>query len=263
MTPDRIRGFVRKPPTGAKRLQLCHETVGGNEALADWTRDELEGVADRSGRAGEEWIEDILAQCQDVADTEQAPYSLFKLRWLGDKDRVLKVVSHRAKPNPVHSDDDGPTMELAPMVSAASASPVMSPHELSVWVPALLRQIVEKDKQMNAAYQTALDGNDRTIKMLISHNEKLFIDNVEGRAALDRMALESDDTAEQTVEEREETIARTKAWEKLSEMIPDFAEVGIAAGLAAVAKMQAAAKREAEAEKAKSNGTKSPKQATA
>lgn len=258
MTPDRIRGFLRKPPLAAKSLQLCHETQLGNQPLSEWTRAELK---DLEGTLGDDIADEITQGCQEVANTEQAPFSLFKLRWLGEKDRVLKSTGHRVQPNAPPAEDE-PTTTLAPMVAAAGAVPVPTSSE-AVWVPMLLKQLVEKDKQMNNAYRTALEGYQRTNEMLATHNEKLFASNRDYEAALERVTIAGEEKSEQTEEEREETIARTKAWEKVVEIFPDLAELGINAWLQKMEEDQARANGGSNGSAKKSEPKKKPEQASA
>lgn len=245
MTPDRMRAWIRKIPTGAKRLQLTHDTVTGQVPLTEWTREE---VKDNDGAGATDVVDEITQVCEDLAESEGV-LSRFNIRWLGDKDRTLKTTTHRVKPDAVE-EDAGPGL--------ASTAP--SAQE-SVWIKELLRALIEKDKQLNAAYRTSLEANDKTILMLTRQSEDSFKQMHELRAEKATREEHATDEAEQTAEQREETMQRAKAWEKLGDILPDFAELGIAAALAKVAELQANAKK-AEGPASNSNGSNgAPKEA--
>jgi len=222
MTPDRLRGWLKRPMDGTLRLQLCHDALTGLEPIADWSREEIEKDADDLATS-------IIEQTQEHANAQDdtgRKYVTFALRWLGDNDRVLKDTRHRVKPSPVPDDEAGSWSDLAPGVTAADARALSQ----EVWIKELLRALLDKDRQLNEAYKTSLQANKETIAQLSAQSQKAFKLLEEQRA--ERHQDQDDNVAtvvEVTPEQREESRVRTKAWETLNGLLPEIGELAILA----------------------------------
>jgi hypothetical protein len=78
--------------------------------VADWARDEMDAEAD----AGPDRVaEAMLSQAQEFTDAEGSPQK-FLLRWVGQHDRPLKVVTHRVAPSKDADGMDAPVLAGAP-----------------------------------------------------------------------------------------------------------------------------------------------------
>lgn len=203
MTEDRMRGWLRKPAQGSKRLQLVVETAGGLEPLADWDRDDV----DNPPEGTEDVTALVLAQTREYTDAEGEKQK-FVLRWLGPKGRVLKSTTHHAKPSPEPE-------EVEKAISDASI------------IRDLLTSLHKKDEIINRSLDTLQKGYDRSIEMLLARLETV---NSEV-ADLRKQAVDETEAvaAEVIPEKREEILARTRAWDKLSDKLPEVFDLGIAA----------------------------------
>lgn len=214
MTPDRIRGWLKRTPAGAERLQLCYETKAGPQVLCDWTRSEIEAM--EADEHSEDLADLITSQSQEHADAAGVACK-FPLRWLGSNDRALRNTNHHAKPTPIEEED--PLGAARAEVEASPMSPSSGPWAEAM-VKELCRALLDKDRALNEAYKTSLEANEKTIGMLQAQSELSFKLVGELRTQVADMA-----PTELSSEQKEETLQRAKAWEKLIDMMPDAGEL--------------------------------------
>ena len=213
MTPDRIRGWLTRRPTGAQSLQLAHDagTAGADlTTVADWTGDDLDEAL---GAEGEDDIASIMyAQAQDYTDGEGEPCK-FLVRWLNDNHRPLRSCTHRCKPS-------------AEAMAEASDDVVTD----SSLIKQLLSALADKDKAINQSLEKSGEAYAKTIGMLTAQLEsahKVIGGYREQRAASDdsTTALAAVAGLELTPEQLAEVKQRTLALGAVTEKIPEIVDL--------------------------------------
>lgn len=201
MTPEHLRSWLKHRPAGAQRLQLVHDTLPALVTVADWERDEI----DTEGSQGDaDLAVNILAAAQDFTDGEGEKCK-FLIRWIGSKDRPLKVKSHHVKP----SDPEGET----PQQTISDASVIRD----------LLRHLEAKERVMQSSLTTITQGYERTINMLSSQLEaaiKQLHERPEAPPAAPLVLTE---------EQREESIQRAEALKAFTGKLPEVMDLALAA----------------------------------
>jgi len=209
MTPDRLRGWLKRRPAGAQRVQLVADGTAGTVIVADWEREELDAMSDDPQ---EDIAATMLTQAQEYTDGEGEAQK-FLVRWLGSKERVLKVVRHHVAPTPGEDSD-----------AEASSNGIT---DASI-IKDLLRAHLDDRKVTNSSLATVTTGYEKTIEMLTVQLEnayKLIADLRAQEAAPSHTAT----VVEQTVEQREESIQRSEALKVLTGKLPEILDLSVAA----------------------------------
>lgn len=203
MTPEKLRSWLRHKPAGATRVQIVQDGPTGVQVIADWERDELETLETPEQDVAQAMIE----QAQDFCDMEGEACK-FLVRWIGTRDRPLKVVTHRAKPRP---EDEGGTVVDRSAISDATI------------IRDLLRHLETQQKHLASSLGTILDANRKTLDLMSAQQESMAKQLAELRASEQAPARDA------SPEEREESIQRAKALEALTAKLPEAIDLGIAA----------------------------------
>jgi len=204
MTPDRMRGWLRKIPTGSKRVALVVEAVSGYEAVADWTREEIDDM----GKDPE--LDDIAsaisAQAQDYTNAEDEKKK-FLIRWIGQRNRVLRTCTHWCDPvAPKKGDNEGEISD-------------------AIIIKTLMAALATKDARLETSLQVITEGFKTTITMLNEQVKILFkqVNEDMKKEALVPVPVEL------TAEQAEEVLQRTEALKALNLKLPDVIDLAIAA----------------------------------
>lgn len=215
MTPDRLRGWLKKIPTGTLTLELTVESDGtGLIALASWDRDEVvqlqELPADRDLAAV------LTDQAQEYVESE-GEKAKFLIRWMGSKAKPLKTAAHHAKPLP--KDADGEPLSIAGSITDATI------------IRDLLKGHEAKDKQMAGAVSTLTTAYGNVIEMLSSQLKDAYNNLADERKKDPTALLAAAVPVELTDEQKEEALQRADAFKVLTEKVPDVLDlmIGIAA----------------------------------
>lgn len=198
MTPDRMRGWINKVPTGAKVLQLNVDGSTGQIELATWERTEVD---ETKGQRDGDVADALIAAAQEHTDAQEGRQK-FLVRWIGSRSRSLKTVTHWANPKPITEDDGVP-----PGISDSTI------------IRDLLKALAEKDK----ALMLALPAYERTIAMLSLRLDAAYI-------ALDERRIHTPETVEISEQAKAESEQRQEAMGVLIDKLPDLAELLITAG---------------------------------
>lgn len=205
MNVEQLRGWVKHRPAGALRLQLVVETKGGDlNAIAVWERTDIDALEDPNT----EIATTVLSQAQEFTDAETERCK-FLVRWLGNRDRVLKAVTHRCSPTP--SETPG-------------QSQVRNPEDLiSVLVEQnknVLDAMLEQNKQVTSSVKSITEGFSSAISAL---TEKYNEANRELRRKPSPELVAA--VADLSPEQREEVIQRTEALRAFTGKVPEIADL--------------------------------------
>lgn len=200
MTPDRMRGWINKTPTGAKTLHLSVDGQSGMHELATWERAEIE---ETKGQRDGDVADALIAAAQEHTDGEDGRQK-FLVQWKGSRSKPLKTVTHWATPKPAEEVDGD---SVAPGISDATI------------IRDLLKALAEKDK----ALMLALPAYERTIAMLSLRLDAAYIALDERRIASPPEAIEITEQAKAESEQRQEAMG------VLIEKLPDLLDLGVTA----------------------------------
>lgn len=201
MTPDRIRGWLRKIPAGAKRLTLVVDTAAGLRDVAEWDRDDVDNA---STDPTEDVVTALVAQAQEYTDSQDEKCK-FTIRWVGAKDRPLKGISHHCSPSPKTDDADAGSISDATIIRE------------------LLDALKSKDAALNKNLEAVGKASSSVIEMLTAQVEKLTKQNSE---LVDRASETPEVVAEVvTDEQREESATRVRALNMLTDRGPEIFEL--------------------------------------
>lgn len=219
MTPDRLRGWLRKPAHGAKRVQLSVESSAGTlQPIADWTREDIDAQATGPQPEAEPETQDadiaaeLLAQCQEYTNSLEEKQR-FTIAWMGKGDRVLRSITHLCKPT--LEGDDG--------VSATISDATI--------IRELLTSLNNKDKRIDEILSTFTNAYKATIEMKSASEDELSKRLVAARKKLpDATEVTAEIVPrELTPEEAEESRRRAAALQTLTDKLPEFFDLAIAA----------------------------------
>lgn len=204
MTVDALRRWAKKRPAGALRLAVAVETQGGaiGHTVCEWSREDVQTL---DAGPGADCAALAVEQCQEYCDAELEPCK-FVLRWFGQHDRVLSVISHRVAPS-------REALSGAGIGQAEDATP-MSEGAMSA---RMLSALLATHRQLNVSLGTITTAYDRTLGALSQQLTTAY-----SRPAADEpRALSS--------EQREEVLARTDALRAAASKLPDVIELALAA----------------------------------
>ena len=213
MTPDRLRGWLKKIPAGARGIQLAVEVEGaGLVPIGNWEREDAKALQDQPG--DRDLAAALIDQAQEYADAEGTGQK-FVIRWIGQKDAILKSTTHRVQPTAAATDDGEPTTEIDGVTDATIIRDLLKAHEA-------------KDKQLAGAVNTLTEAYGRVIGMLTTQLTGAY------NALAEEKAREAPSVAatvvELTPEQKEESFQRAEAMKAFTSKLPDVLELLIAAG---------------------------------
>lgn len=201
-----MRGWLRKIPTGARRLQLTAEDGAGLNVVTEWSREDVENADDAS-----DITKAIIAAAQEHAH-DAGEEVKFLLRWIGSRERILKTTTHHA--TPAATDDDAPpTMEEK--LSATDMVARMNSE--------LVKHLAERERLSNDERRTQMAAYKDVISLL---TEQLK----EAHKLLRKFADEEHTTptvVELTPEQRDESAQRARALSVFVDQIPKVVEMGL------------------------------------
>lgn len=224
MRIDKMRAWVGRPATGAERLQLCWDGPALLEPIGDWTFEEMTTMAE----AGDDLAETIQALAQEHCDAqpEGSPRLTYKLRWLGSTDRVLRVVQHHVRQKPREEEDplgaalaDQQSPEDPPSLGRTASGGIF----YEAMVKELARALLDKDRQLNEAYKTALVANQKTIEMLVAQSESSFKQVAELRAQVTDLEEQRPEVLSEA--QQLEAMKRAQAWDKVLAILPEASQL--------------------------------------
>lgn len=190
MRPDKLRAWLQRQRVGASRLHLEHESAEGESKV--FATFPVEPLPD---------VQLIFDACGDLADALEEAVRV-AIVMVNEDGLAIARTFHKQVPLEAASPD------------ALGASDV-SPNSI---VAQLLRHIEVQQRAVTGSHGAIYDAFERTINQLQKANEKLLAQNTALTEALRN--LEAAQGTEETQEQREESIARTQAWEKFSELGP-------------------------------------------
>lgn len=204
MTPDRMRGWLRKRPAGATRVRLQVERLTGPEQVEEWDSDQITEM-------GTDHKEDIASHIMNASaeyqENESEPQK-FLIQWIGNRDQPLKVTTHRTKPK---------SEEVEPEPDSLTG------ENLTRY---LLEAHQEKDQLLMKSIKTIVDAYEKTTSMLTERLEAAY------KAAEERTTEDAKPAlvlpAEPTAEAREEMLQRTEALKVFTDKGPDILELILA-----------------------------------
>jgi len=202
MTPDRIRGFLKRPPAGSLTLQLAADGLTGVTVVATWERKEVE--EEEADDKRNDIAATIIAQAQEYCDGERAPIK-FLIQWMSGRDKAITHTTHRVVPSP-ESDQDGPATSH---VSDASI------------IKDLLCRLNDKDKILNTMIGTSTTAYDKTITMLTGQLESAY------KQLNAQMSEPAALPVVMTDEQKEESIQRAAALKAFGDIVTGKVPEGI------------------------------------
>jgi hypothetical protein len=198
MTPNRLRAWLGRSRHGATSLRVQHDRLGKPHVIKTWPVSEL----------GDDCVDLILSAIADYADGLGESVRV-AIQVLDDDEDVLATAIHQQSPAEAHSED----AQHADQVSG------------NALVSTLLRHIEGQQKVMTGTLLSIFNAFERTLeqqqKMLERQAKQL-------QQQSDLLVARRDDASESTEEDRAEAMARGRAWEKVSELLPIVSEMAIA-----------------------------------
>lgn len=209
MTPERLRGILRKPPNSAARAQIVHDNgFATGHVVVSFERGEIDlGLDPTSGHpeACAAMLEAVQEHCDAEGETTK-----YLLQWVSEAGRPLSTFPVKRTPSP-----DAPKAEI---VQARGGSDPFTSE--------LLQMNLALTKAQPVAFGTIMQSYERVLKLyteqvgiLQQRNAVLEAENAAMRASM---------APSPVVDEESRRIAR-EAWGKLKEYGPDVAQLAIAA----------------------------------
>lgn len=210
MTPERLRGWLKKIPAGARGIQLAVEVEGaGLVPIGNWEREDAKALQEQP--ADRDLSAALIDQAQEYTDAEAAGQK-FVVRWLGQRESVLKSTTHRVQPIAVATDDAEPTTVINGVTDATIIRDLLKAHEA-------------KDKQLAGAVHTLTEAYGRVIGMLTTQLTGAYNALAEEKARETPIAAT---VVEASQEQKEESFQRAEAMKVFTSKLPDVLELLIA-----------------------------------
>jgi hypothetical protein len=202
MTPEKLQGWIYKVIPGGRTLRVVHEqALGQGLTIASWTREEVDG----SKAANLNHAEQVLDEAQFHADSV-GEACRFLIQWCSESDKPLRTMIHRAAPS------EGSVNQFA------AGADLVSPNAM---VGQLLSHIHDQQKVLNGSIGVVLSAYDRAMNM---QGEMLKQMGTMLQAQRKQLAEQVD-----SPEVLELTRAKTRAFDKLVDGIPDVLKFAITA----------------------------------
>ncbi len=203
MTPDRLRGWLRKRARGAVSLQCAAETLTGFAEVCTLDTDEIKLM----GADPEDDIAtNILEQCQEYTDGEAQPCK-FAIAWIGKDGKPLRNCIHHCKPKE-------PDDELA----------IPKQIDATVIIRELLSTLVSERHAATKERVVMSEGYEHIVKLLSSQLTEMHKD----RLALQGQLANVPEVAAAVVitdEQREESVQRAEAMKAFRELLDPAAQL--------------------------------------
>lgn len=210
MTPDRIRVFMYKPPSGGRTCTLSADLgLGSSHVVATWTREECERSADPSLGA-DDVVQAFQDAAQDYVDNTGEP-TRFTATWLNAVDKAVKSAVHTAEPQ-----RDGSLVKPGSVVAGAEP---MSANRI---VSELLAALLQKDKVMQGSFGIVLQSFERALTM----QQKVIDSLAKLSESLPAAAQVTRSDAEIAAELQTHELKQA-ALGKLIDLGPDVAKLGL------------------------------------
>jgi hypothetical protein len=151
MKPEKLKSWLIARPSGAKRLQLLHDSgMGGHTAIQSWSLEEMSAMDSATDPAA--LIDAIETAATDHA-TDSGEAQTYSLQYQASNGTALKTAKHRASPE---LGEDG-----KPIV-AADAGGVFNAQKMFT---ELLGHIERQQKTMNLSHSGALLAYEKALAM--------------------------------------------------------------------------------------------------
>lgn len=205
MTPERIRGFLKKVPSGAKGVELLVEVIGaGIVPIADWHKEDVEEL--KAEPSDSDLTSLIMEQAQEYTDAEQQAQK-FLIRWRGKNGKPARTMTHR----------------VSPVVREGEEAPAISDASI---IRDLLKSIEAKDTHIATTLRTSTAAYEQTIKMLTSQLEQAYTTIADKKKETEAPLVTA--VHEATDEEKEVSAQQANALKVLSDQIPSITELVLA-----------------------------------
>ncbi len=197
-----MRGWVRKIPASANRLQLVADEEDTITTVTEWSREDLEAADEPS-----DTVKAVLKACQVFTD-DAGEEVKFLLRWMTKKDKVLGTKTHKCQPTPAGADDD-----QEPDATPAAAL-LRSNMELMKHLGKREEISTDTIREMGKAYREVIELLTEQLKEAHKLLRKVSTDELAPAVA-----------AEWTDEQRRESDARATALKAFTDQLPKVVDV--------------------------------------
>lgn len=211
MTPEKLQTWIYKPCPGGVTLSLVHDQFGNMAGLvvSSWSRDEVMSAKETNVSQAETILEDAQLHCDSVNEACK-----FQITWFGATGQPLRTLIHRCAPS-------------EPTTNAyAQHADAISPNAM---IAQFLGHIHAQQKLINGNSETMV----RNMSAVCTAYERAMAMQAQMNAQLcdmlksQRRELANVETT--TPELREYTQAKTAAFMKIAEAVPDIIKFGISA----------------------------------
>lgn len=226
MTPERLRGFLKKLPNGCARVHVLHDNgYGTGGPVVSFEREEVEGYLDPS-LGGDDLPASILNACQEHCDAE-GETTKYLIQWVTRDGRPLQSIPHKISPDPDNKD-------VAPSALARRSS---ADDDFQ----SLLQMNLALCKAQPMAFSTVMKSYEGVIKVLSDQNasqaQALRSQDTEVAQLRARVLqlqteiaiLQGASKDKSDPEDEQSAQIRREAWRKLQEYGPDIARLAFEA----------------------------------
>lgn len=203
-TPEKLQGWIYKVIPGGRTLQLVHEqALGQGLTIASWSREEVDSNKDANVNHGEQVLDEAQFHADSVGEACR-----FLIQWCSDTGKPLRTMIHRAAPS------EGATNKFA------AGADLVSPNAM---VGQLLQHIHDQQKVLNGSIGVVLSAYERAMNMqadMLKQTSQML------QAQRKQLADQTE-----TPEQIELVRAKTRAFDKLVDAVPDVFKFAISAML--------------------------------
>lgn len=203
-TQNRLASWLKKPNRGeVVYVRLTHDRVGTPQTIALWRAAEV-------GVNLEDAAQRILQECDDYAAQANEAVRI-KIELLDEGKETIAYLPHTATPD-------------EPMtVDEANAAQTSSERVIAMF----MRHVETQQRALTGSMGSIFNAFERTLEQnqRIIERQSSQIQNLQTQLEAAR-AVNADDE-EDSESERTEHLARARAWDKVSELLPAVAKIAI------------------------------------